>query len=161
MSDVKHDYIRSRMTPIAELDADDVDGVFAQLETQARDDLRRDGFAEQRNPHRSRARHALRRTGLRDHAGLHGGRDGGARRSAQKIRRRAQEPIRPHGAGRAGRSRVLSRARHRPRAGRSRCRNSRRREASSRTRCARRGRCASTARPFPARSISAKSSMSA
>ncbi len=46
MSDVKHDYIRSRLTPIGELTADDVSAVFAQLEAQARDDLRRDGFAE-------------------------------------------------------------------------------------------------------------------
>ena len=46
MSDVKHDYIRSRMTPISELTPDDVNAVFAQLETQARDDLRRDGFAD-------------------------------------------------------------------------------------------------------------------
>ncbi len=46
MSDVKHDYIRSRMTPISALNPDDVNAVFAQLETQARDDLCRDGFAE-------------------------------------------------------------------------------------------------------------------
>src|SRR5580704_9390096 len=46
MSDVKHDYIRSRMTPIGALTPDDVNVVFAQLETQARDDLRRDGFSE-------------------------------------------------------------------------------------------------------------------
>jgi N-methylhydantoinase A len=46
MSDVKHDYIRSRLTPIGELTADDVSAVFAQLEAQARDDLSRDGFAE-------------------------------------------------------------------------------------------------------------------
>ena len=46
MSDVKHDYIRSRMTPISALTPDDVNAVFAHLETQARDDLRRDGFAD-------------------------------------------------------------------------------------------------------------------
>jgi N-methylhydantoinase A len=46
MSDVKHDYIRSRMTPIAELDPADVAAIFAQLERRARDDLNRDGFAE-------------------------------------------------------------------------------------------------------------------
>jgi N-methylhydantoinase A len=46
MSDVKHDYIRSRMTPIGELKSSDIEAVFAQLETQARDDLRRDGFAD-------------------------------------------------------------------------------------------------------------------
>jgi N-methylhydantoinase A len=46
MSDVKHDYIRSRMTPISELAAEEVEVIFAQLEARARDDLRRDGFAE-------------------------------------------------------------------------------------------------------------------
>ncbi|MGD0026534.1 MAG: hydantoinase/oxoprolinase family protein, partial [Xanthobacteraceae bacterium] len=47
MSDVKHDYIRSRMMPITELKPDDVNAVFAQLEMRARDDLRRDGFTDQ------------------------------------------------------------------------------------------------------------------
>jgi N-methylhydantoinase A len=46
MSDVKHDYIRSRMTPIAELTSSDVETVFAQLETRAHEDLQRDGFAD-------------------------------------------------------------------------------------------------------------------
>jgi N-methylhydantoinase A len=46
MSDVKHDYIRSRMTPIGELKSSDVETVFAQLEGQARQDLQRDGFAD-------------------------------------------------------------------------------------------------------------------
>jgi N-methylhydantoinase A len=46
MSDVKHDYVRSRMMPISELTPTGVNAVFAQLETQARDDLRRDGFGE-------------------------------------------------------------------------------------------------------------------
>ncbi len=46
MSDVKHDYIRSRMTSIAALDPESVEETFAALEAQARDDLRRDGFAE-------------------------------------------------------------------------------------------------------------------
>ncbi len=47
MSDVAHDYVRSRMAPIAMLSSADVNGVFAALEAHARDDLRRDGFAEQ------------------------------------------------------------------------------------------------------------------
>jgi N-methylhydantoinase A len=46
MSDVKHDYIRSRMTPIGELKSSDVEAVFAQLEARVREDLQRDGFAE-------------------------------------------------------------------------------------------------------------------
>jgi N-methylhydantoinase A len=46
MSDVKHDYIRSRMTPISALSPGDVEAAFAPLETQAMSDLRRDGFAD-------------------------------------------------------------------------------------------------------------------
>jgi N-methylhydantoinase A len=46
MSDVKHDYIRSRMAPIGALTSAEVDAVFTQMEAQARDDLRRDGFAD-------------------------------------------------------------------------------------------------------------------
>jgi N-methylhydantoinase A len=46
MSDVKHDYIRSRMTPIRDLTSGDVEAVFAQLEKQAREDLQRDSFVE-------------------------------------------------------------------------------------------------------------------
>jgi N-methylhydantoinase A len=46
MSDVKHDYIRSRMTPIDALTSDAVNDILSQLETQARDDLRRDGLAD-------------------------------------------------------------------------------------------------------------------
>jgi N-methylhydantoinase A len=46
MSDVKHDYIRSRMTPISALTSSDVNAVFAELETRAREDLHRDGFTE-------------------------------------------------------------------------------------------------------------------
>ncbi len=46
MSDVKHDYIRSRMTPISQLASADVAAVFAQLEAQARADLHRDGFTD-------------------------------------------------------------------------------------------------------------------
>jgi N-methylhydantoinase A len=48
MSDVKHDYIQSRMTPMNELSPDDVNGVFARLEAQAVADLQGDGFAEDR-----------------------------------------------------------------------------------------------------------------
>ncbi len=45
ISDVKHDYIRSRMAPISALSPADVSAAFAPLEAQAREDLRRDGFA--------------------------------------------------------------------------------------------------------------------
>ena len=47
MSDVKHDYIRSRMTQISELTSDDVNAMFAQMEAQARADLVQDGFGDQ------------------------------------------------------------------------------------------------------------------
>jgi N-methylhydantoinase A len=44
MSDVKHDYVQSRMTPLRELDPDDVNSLFARLEQQAIADLTTDGF---------------------------------------------------------------------------------------------------------------------
>ncbi len=46
MSDVAHDYVRSRMAPIAALTSAEVNDVFAALETQARDALQRDGFVD-------------------------------------------------------------------------------------------------------------------
>jgi N-methylhydantoinase A len=46
MSDVKHDYVRSRLSPLAALTPTDVDALFAALKQQAGDDLRRDGFSE-------------------------------------------------------------------------------------------------------------------
>jgi N-methylhydantoinase A len=45
MSDVKHDYIRSKMAPLARTTADEVNGVFHELESQAHRDLRDEGFA--------------------------------------------------------------------------------------------------------------------
>jgi N-methylhydantoinase A len=45
MSDVKHDYVRSRMTMMSTLSPEDVNGLFAELQTQAETDLRDDGFA--------------------------------------------------------------------------------------------------------------------
>ena len=45
MSDVKHDYIQSHMTPIAELTGDAVGTVFTRLTHEALTDLRRDGFS--------------------------------------------------------------------------------------------------------------------
>jgi N-methylhydantoinase A len=44
MSDVKHDYIQSRMTEIAELTGDAVEAMFARLSREALADLHRDGF---------------------------------------------------------------------------------------------------------------------
>jgi N-methylhydantoinase A len=45
MSDVKHDYIQSRMTPIDELTPDDLNAMFGRLEAMAADELNEDGFA--------------------------------------------------------------------------------------------------------------------
>ena len=46
MSDVKHDYIRSRLTALSNVTEAQVNTVFAQLETQARADLAQEHFAE-------------------------------------------------------------------------------------------------------------------
>jgi N-methylhydantoinase A len=48
MSDVKHDYVQSRMTPLAGLSPDEVNALFARLEQQAVADLCNDGFAADR-----------------------------------------------------------------------------------------------------------------
>ncbi|HZD61494.1 MAG TPA: hydantoinase/oxoprolinase family protein [Xanthobacteraceae bacterium] len=48
MSDVKHDYIRSNLTPLGEVSPADVNGMFERMVAQALDELRDDGFgAEQ------------------------------------------------------------------------------------------------------------------
>jgi N-methylhydantoinase A len=46
MSDVKHDYVRSRMTKVASVDEAFVDAQFADLVAHARDELKAEGFAE-------------------------------------------------------------------------------------------------------------------
>jgi N-methylhydantoinase A len=45
MSDVKHDYVQSRMQPLAELTLDSVSQMFARLEAQAEEELHSDGFS--------------------------------------------------------------------------------------------------------------------
>jgi N-methylhydantoinase A len=45
MSDVKHDYVQSKMQPMGELSRDGVNRMFARLEALAAADLRADGFA--------------------------------------------------------------------------------------------------------------------
>jgi N-methylhydantoinase A len=45
MSDVKHDYVQSKMQPMGELSADAVNAMFERLEALAAADLRTDGFA--------------------------------------------------------------------------------------------------------------------
>jgi N-methylhydantoinase A len=44
MSDVKHDYIQSRMTALSEINPQDLSGMFEKLAAQAAEDLRADGF---------------------------------------------------------------------------------------------------------------------
>ena len=45
MSDVKHDYIRSKLTSLSEVTPADVNGMFERMGAQALDELRDDGFA--------------------------------------------------------------------------------------------------------------------
>jgi len=45
MSDVKHDYVQSKMQPLAEIAPKDVDAMFGRLEALAAQELRDDGFA--------------------------------------------------------------------------------------------------------------------
>ncbi len=45
MSDVKHDYIQSKMTPLAEIAPRDLNAMFERLASQALADLRDDGFS--------------------------------------------------------------------------------------------------------------------
>jgi len=46
MSDVKHDYVRSKLAPVAELDLKETNQLFGQLIEQAKNDLRAEGFGE-------------------------------------------------------------------------------------------------------------------
>jgi N-methylhydantoinase A len=48
MSDVKHDYIQSKLTPLSEVTPADVNAMFERLSTQAVEELHRDGFAADR-----------------------------------------------------------------------------------------------------------------
>jgi len=43
-TDVVHDYIRSELKPLAELEAERAEAMFASLEAKARDELKREGF---------------------------------------------------------------------------------------------------------------------
>ncbi len=45
MSDVKHDYIRSKLSPLSEVTPADVNGMFEQMVAQSLEELRDDGFA--------------------------------------------------------------------------------------------------------------------
>ena len=45
MSDVKHDYVRSKLSPLSEVAPADVNGMFERMVAQALEELRDDGFA--------------------------------------------------------------------------------------------------------------------
>jgi N-methylhydantoinase A len=46
LADVKHDYVRSKLAPLKELDLDEINGLFSQLTDQAKNDLRGEGFGD-------------------------------------------------------------------------------------------------------------------
>lgn len=46
MSDVKHDYVRSKLAPLQGLDLDEINHLFSQLIEQAKADLRAEGFSD-------------------------------------------------------------------------------------------------------------------
>jgi N-methylhydantoinase A len=48
MSDVRHDYVQSKMTPLGDITAEAVNAIFEQLTAQAAEELRGDGFAGDR-----------------------------------------------------------------------------------------------------------------
>src|SRR5260370_14637346 len=48
MSDVKHDYVQSRLGPLADLTCDAIEAMFGRLSGEALMDLKRDGFADAR-----------------------------------------------------------------------------------------------------------------
>jgi N-methylhydantoinase A len=55
MSDVKHDYVQSKMAPISEITASEMNTMFARLQAHASEELAADGFA----PDAIRIEHAL------------------------------------------------------------------------------------------------------
>jgi N-methylhydantoinase A len=46
LADVKHDYVRSKLAPLKELNLDEINGLFSQLTEQAKKDLRGEGFSD-------------------------------------------------------------------------------------------------------------------
>ena len=46
MSDVKHDYVRSKLVPLRDLDLEEINHLFSQLVTQAQAELREEGFTD-------------------------------------------------------------------------------------------------------------------
>ena len=71
MSDVKHDYVRSKLVGLDELDLDEINHLFHQLIEQAKAELRGEGFRDERDQDRTLSGSALRRPGLRADRSLH------------------------------------------------------------------------------------------
>ena len=46
LADVKHDYVRSKLVPLKELDLDEINRLFSQLTEQAKKDLYAEGFSD-------------------------------------------------------------------------------------------------------------------
>ncbi len=116
MSDVKHDYIQSRMTPLSELTPQDVNAMFARLEAAATEELHADGFdAKQIRIQRALdMRYAGQGYEITMPCGDAAAARRRPRRAAPAVRRAAQIDVRPQRARGAGRDRVLPRARRRP-----------------------------------------------
>ena len=65
MSDVKHDYVRSKLVGLDDLDLTEINHMFHQLIERAKADLQSEGFQRRRDQDRALSRSALRRPGLR------------------------------------------------------------------------------------------------
>ena len=92
MSDVKHDYVQSKMQPMSELTADTVNHMFARLEALAARGAARRRFCAGSHQDRARPRHPLRRPRLRDHPAVRpplppGGRQGRGDAGLDGLRR--------------------------------------------------------------------------
>ena len=130
MSDVKHDYVRSRLSAARRRSTpDEVERACStDWWREARAELRRGGFAVEPHPHaavRSTCAMPARATRSPCRADEPLG-DGGARRAAPpRSTTPAQGDVRPYRAGGAGRDRLLPGARRRPACRRWRCRASR------------------------------------
>ena len=66
MSDVKHDYLRSRLSDIADVSCDEVAELLEELGAQGARQLSDEGFSEEEIELPVLPRHAVRRTGLRE-----------------------------------------------------------------------------------------------
>ena len=123
-TDVVHDYIRSELRPLADVDAEHAEDDFRRARSARRArSWRPRAWTPATRALRARARPALHRPGLRAaHAArwpVHGAADGGiARGRARALRRAPRADPRPRRQGAAGRGGELSPAR-----ARRRCRN--------------------------------------